>query len=76
MKRDIYCVVCGSPTAHLGQAAVQVTYEGVPEGHKLHFCQWMEEPVDCRCAIDIYRCKKCGHLEIYDPNFTLPQEKA
>jgi hypothetical protein len=79
MKREVYCAACGSKLGFLGQVGVHVTYEftkeGNPEGQKLNFSKWTQEPVDCRCPIYVYRCNKCGRLELYDHNLVLPQEK-
>ena len=77
MKNDRKCLACGAPMGCIGQVGVRATFafQGeVPDGVKLSFPDWHEEPVESRCPVNLYRCSKCGHLEMYDLNFLLPEE--
>ena len=65
------CTVCQSETEFLGQIPIRTKGHGGVS--KLFFGEWAELGEEM-WPLDIYRCKKCGHLELYDLDFSLPKQ--
>ena len=79
MTNDRRCVACGGATVCLGQVGVRAifAFQGdTPDGVKLSFPSWDEQPVECRCPVSVLRCSNCGRLEMYDFNFLLPEDEG
>jgi hypothetical protein len=47
-----------------------------PDGAKLYFPAWDEQPVESRYPVSLLRRSRCGRLEMYDFNFLLPEEEG
>lgn len=72
-KKQMKCTTCGSEeTKFLGKVPVRIkggsTFTKIILGE---LAEYGEELY----PIDVYRCAKCGHLELYDLDFSLPQNK-
>ena len=60
---QVLCLRCQSPTECLGQLPlVTGRHSGAA---KLIFGQWAELD-EGSWPIDVYRCRHCGHLELFD----------
>ncbi len=64
------CTACREETEFLGQFPVRV---GGSVGAAKFFFGEFAELGEGMLPIDMYRCKKCGHLELYDLDFSLPK---
>lgn len=65
------CTVCQGETDFLGQVPVRT--KGTGGAAKLFFGE-LAELGEEKWPIDIYRCKNCGHLELYDLDFSLSKQ--
>ena len=60
---DVLCLRCKLPTDYLGQLPLMTgRHSGMA---KLVFGQWAELD-ESSWPIDVYRCRHCGHLEMFD----------
>ena len=70
-KTTVSCTICHGETDFLGQIPLRT--EGSSGASKLFFGKWAELG-EQMWPIDIYRCKKCGHLELFDLDQSLPKK--
>jgi hypothetical protein len=66
------CYICKGELEFLGQIPVRAY--GTGPVARLLFGQWAEVGEET-LPIDLFRCKKCGHLDIYDLDFSLNEKK-
>lgn len=59
----VKCLRCQSETECLGQLPLMTG--GSSGVAKLFFGQWAEMS-EGRWEVDVYRCSRCGHLELFD----------
>jgi predicted nucleic-acid-binding Zn-ribbon protein len=64
------CPRCNVTLRGLGQLPIRTG--GVGAGWHFLFGEWADMGESVR-PLDIYRCEKCGRLEFYDHDFSLPQ---
>lgn len=70
-KKPKVCNACQGELEFLGQVPVRTKgHEGLS---KLIFGNWTEISEEI-WPIDIFRCKKCARLEMYDLDFSLKKE--
>lgn len=65
------CTVCGGEAKFLGQVPIRTKGHGGVS--KLFFGEWAELGEEM-WPIDIYRCKNCRHLELYDLDASLSKK--
>ena len=65
------CYSCKGELEFLGQVPVRTKGSGGVS--KLFFGEWAELGEEM-WPIDIFRCKKCGHIEMYDLDFSLNKQ--
>ena len=73
---EVRCAVCGSTTESRGQVPLLVR---APDAKGtlpswvdvLFFGHKLPSPKSL-WPVDVFRCTKCGRLEMYDPEFKLP----
>ena len=61
--RAVLCLRCQSPTDYLGH--VKLMTGGSSGAAKILFGQWAELS-EGHWPVDVYRCSRCGHLEMFD----------
>lgn len=65
------CTQCKGELEYLGQVPIRA--KGTSGTMKLFFGEWAELGEEM-WPIDIFRCTDCGHLELYDLDFSLKKQ--
>jgi len=66
---DALCPLCRAPLQALGQIPIRT---GGKEGASAFFFGEWAELGERILPLDLYRCTRCGRLELYDHDFSLP----
>ena len=64
------CPLCQAPLQALGNIPVRV---GGSQGAAQFFFGAYAELEERLVGLDLYRCTRCGRLELYDHDFSLPK---
>ena len=67
-EKPTQCYICKGELDYLGQVPVRTHGES---GLSVLVFGGLAEAGEEKWPIDIFRCKECGHLEMYDLDFSL-----
>jgi hypothetical protein len=67
--RSQTCTSCNGALKLIGKIPFRI--EQTPKFADLVFKPSLNEYKEALCPLDVYRCEKCGRLELYDLDFSM-----